>query len=152
MAVIPRHIYRRVEGALHRRCGAVEGAAERYRQAQEKAMRLGQRMDGAPGGPQRSDRTGRDAADLGEAGERLETAERWEQVFRRLDAMFEGRDEAKAAKLLYDEHRSQEEVARMLYVERQTVRRWRDAYVCHAALLAAEAGLIRMEDEICGGD
>lgn len=147
MAVIPRHIYRRVEGALHRRGEALQGAAERYRQAQDRALRLEQRMDDLPSGSSRSDRTGRGAADLSEAGDRLELAERWEQVFRRLDVMFAGRDEAKAAKLLYDEHRSQEEVARMLYVERQTVRRWRDAYVCHAALLAAEAGLIRMEDD-----
>ena len=83
-----------------------------------------------------------------DAGERLEAAARWEGVFRQLDRYFAGRDEARMAQLLYGEHLPQQEVAARMYVDRQTVRRWRDAYVCHAAILAAEAGLIRMG----GGD
>lgn len=147
MAVIPRHIYRRVEAALHHRGEAVDRADQRYRRAFERATGLGVGSGEKVVTSSTGDKLVRDVISMVEAGDVLDEAERWEQVFRKLDTMFAGRDEAKAAKLLYTEHRSQEEVARMLYVERQTVRRWRDAYVCHAALLAAEAGLIRMEDD-----
>lgn len=147
MAVIPARIYRRVEAALHHRGEAVDRADQRYRRAFERATGLGMGSGEKVNTNGTGDRLVRDVINMIETGDMLDEAERWEQVFRKLDTMFQGRDEARAAKLLYSEHRSQEEVARMMFVERQTVRRWRDAYVCHAALLAAEAGLIRMEDD-----
>lgn len=148
MAVIPRHVYRRVEAALHKRSTAVEAAAEAQRRAEERATGIG---GGGLGEKvqvsSRGDKLERDVIGLVEAGRALDQALAWERVFGKLDEYFAGRDEARAAALLYDEHLPQSVVAGRMYVDRQTVRRWRDAYVCYAALLAAEAGLIRMGGE-----
>lgn len=143
MAVIPGGLYRKIEAALHHR-GETELLAAKYRDALESAASvgggLGERVQTSANG----DKLERGVIRLIDAGERLEAAARWEGVFRQLDRYFDGRDEARMARLLYGEHLPQQEVAARMYVDRQTVRRWRDAYVCHAAILAAEAGLIRM--------
>lgn len=142
MAVIPRHVYRRVEAALHRRGEAVERADQRYRRAYEHATGIGGGLGKKVRTSGTGDRLARDVITMVEAGDVLDEAERWEKVFRRLDEYFKGREETRAAVMLYREHLPQTVVAQRMRVDRQTVRRWRDAYVCHAALLAVEEGLI----------
>lgn len=147
MAVIPARIYRRVEAALHHRGEARTKGLQRYQDAVDHATRISSGLTERVQSSTSGDRLERDVIRIAEASEALDAAERWEKVFRRLDVYFAGQDEAKAAQLLYIEHLPQNVVAKKMFVDRQTVRRWRDSYVCHAALLAAEAGLIRMEDD-----
>lgn len=146
MAVIPGRIYRRIEAALHRR-RETEQLADEYRRALDRATAIGSGLGERVQTSASGDKLERNVLRMVEAGDAIEEAARWEDVFLQLDGYFKGRDEARMAALLYGEHLPQQVVAARMYVDRQTVRRWRDAYVCHAALLAAEAGLIRM-----GGD
>jgi hypothetical protein len=145
MAVIPGHIYRRIEEILHRRGSNVDAAAERLRDAEARATDISQHIDGdrvqTSGG---GDRLERAAMAVIAARNALEKARGWEAVFSGCDDYFAGRDEARAARLLYGEHMTQQQVAAKMYVDRQTVRRWRDAYVTYCAMLAIEAGLIRI--------
>ena len=145
MAVIPGGVYRRVEAALHHRADAMENARQRLREAEARATGItmpldAERVQTSSAG----DRLERGAIAVAEARDAVEEAERWQGVFEALDEYFRGRDEARAAVLLYRQHKTQQQAALEMHVDRQTIRRYRDAYVCHCALLAAEAGLIRM--------
>lgn len=87
------------------------------------------------------------------AEERLSAALRWEICFRRLDEAFAGTPEEETAQLLYRNNLPIKQIAESLGVDRQTVCRRRENYLTHAALLAAEAGLIRMREYLGeGGD
>lgn len=79
-----------------------------------------------------------------EAEERLSAAIRWSMVYARLDELFDGTPEGEVAAALYRDKLTAARIAEQRYVDRQTVRRLRDTYVVHAALLAAELGLVRM--------
>lgn len=79
-----------------------------------------------------------------EAEERLSAAIRWSMVYARLDALFAGTPEGEVAQALYRDKLTAAKIAEARMVDRQTVRRLRDTYVTHAALLAAELGLVRM--------
>lgn len=145
MAVIPGHIYRRIEAMLHRRGTFAEHAREQLRAAEARATDISQHIDGDRVQVSGSgDRLERGALGVIAARGAVEKAEKWEAVFARCDEYFAGRDEAKAARLLYREHLNQQQVAARMYVDRQTVRRWRDAYVTYCAMLALDADLIRM--------
>lgn len=145
MAVIPGGIYRRVEAALHHRADALDAALARLREAEARATSITAPMDAERvQSSSAGDRLERGAIAVAEARDALDEAERWHDVFAALDEFFRGRDEARAAALLYGQHKTQQQAALEMHVDRQTVRRYRDAYVCHCALLAAEAGLIRM--------
>lgn len=88
-----------------------------------------------------------------EAEERLSSALRWEICFLRLDQAFVGTPEEEVARLMYRDNLPIKQIAESLGVDRQTVCRRRENYLTHAALLAAEAGLIRMREYIGkGGD
>ena len=77
----------------------------------------------------------------------LETAQKWDAVFRKLDAIFpENTSEGFVASLMYGNGMSQDDVCRFTHCARVTVRRRRDRYVIYAATLAATMGLIKTEE------
>ena len=93
--------------------------------------------------------TGKVAAIL-RAEERLEQARKWEDVFRLMERVFpfEGTPEGIVAGYMYDNGMTQKEAARAYKCSRDTIRRLRDNWVCHAALIAAGEGLIRIEKDL----
>lgn len=159
MAVIPRKIYRAVEGKLFVRDRLVSVASDRVSRAK-----------GAPAGyrspvwtkltadeikrrgvdPTTIRGTGGAADAMQEIMELLEAeselclALKWAEVFSALDEIFSERSEGKVAVMYYTDRMKGSEIAAALGVDRQTIRNYRDTYVAHCALLAAEKGLVTM--------
>lgn len=146
MALIPRRIYNIVENHLYERYTLVEAAWSRLVTARERAFSVRSPALGVVGG-RASDtdtKTERDVQAVAAAEEALQAALKWCEIFRVVDRMFEGKPESAVADALYVRKVKQCDVAKAVGVDRQTVRRCRDAYVAHCALLAAERGLIHV--------
>lgn len=146
MGVIPDEVYRLVEEKLKARWKLVPQAKAALYRAQQEALSLSApAMDqdrvrsGKPG-----NRTQAAALRILEAEEKLAEAEKWADVFRLMNGIFppDSSVEGAVAAALYDRGLSQEELCRVMRCDRQTVRRRRDNYVCHTALVAASHGLI----------
>lgn len=149
MQGIPRALYTRIERELNAQpIRAAMAAEEALRQRMEDAHGLkSPALDGAggkPGGP--SNRVQDGALSVLDAERMLEVRRKWADVEMRLDKAFSGTETQEVARLLYTEGKRASEIAAMLGMDRQTVKRRRDEYVTRAALLAAERGLIRMSD------
>lgn len=149
MQGIPRALYARIERELHAQpIRAAMDAEEALRQRMEDAHGLkSPALDGAggkPGGP--SDRVQDGALGVLEAERALDVRRRWADVAICLHEAFAGSQTEKVARLLYTDGVRAGEIAVILGVDRQTVKRRRNEYVTRAALLAAERGLIRMSD------
>lgn len=164
MAVIPRQVYDEVEARLYERKTLVVRASERLARAQEmaysipsftpealpeKAMKKrGVNPNTIHGKGVTGDPTERATFAILQAEADFCTATKWAEVFSRLDEIFAGKPEAVIADAIYTQHELQKDVAARLHYDRQSVRRYRDTYVCHCALIAAEQGLIKItEDE-----
>ena len=146
MAVIPRGIYDACEDALKRRESMIKEAESRLAEARARAYDAkGAKLDpnggGKPQGGHKSP-TETGAETVIKAEEQLERARKWQDIFTQLDKIFEGREESKIAEAIYQQHKQQLEVAEALHYDRQSIRRFRDVYICHCALLAAESGLL----------
>lgn len=151
MAEIPTEVYRQVESWLHKRSTVLQAAHERLMDVQARATDVhAPALDpnGGGHGSPRQDKLERAVMDLIAAKEGVEKAMMWSEVVRRIDIQFQDTEQRHVLALLYDEHVPQAQVAAQCYIDRQTVRRIRNRYVCHAALVAAELGLIRWS----GGD
>lgn len=163
MAVIPREIYDACEEKLYQRAQLVNKASERLMYARSKAYAYGSSMP-APLSPEIAKRPGvnpnaihgsggacdqveRSAFAIIQAEAELCTALKWAEVFSRLDEIFAGKPEAEIADAIYTKHKQQKDVAEAMHYDRQSVRRFRDTYVCHCALLAAQKGLITIQED-----
>ena len=148
MQGIPRALYARIERELHAQPGRAAMAAEDalMRRREDAHGLKSPAFDGAgkAGGP--SNRVQDGALRVIEAERMLETRRKWADVAAQLDAAFAGTKTGEVARLLYTDGRRAREIAGLLGVDRQTVKKRRDEYVTRAALLAAERGLIRMSD------
>lgn len=148
MAAIPRSIYAVIEARLYERDSAVRIAAARRDAIRSRSLLrspMGSAGGGHGSGP--SSPTERAAVMLIEAETALETAEAWEAVFARIDRMYKGETEETVVRMIYREGKQQAEVAKALYMDRQTVRRAQDTYICTCAVLAAEMGLVHLGEE-----
>lgn len=152
---IPRSLYAHIERQLHNRDYASVAQASRdvidlrgdAVSIKSPALSTGGKSS-TPG-----DRVQENVTRVIEAEERLSRAIRWQLVFLKLDEAFEGMPEGEVAQMLYRDKATSQQIANLRRCDRQTVRRLRDTYVTHAALLAAEAGLIRMRQYMDrGGD
>lgn len=162
MAVIPRKIYNRIEEQLYSRKSAIRRASDRLMDARARASSLrsqlqtdlsheqakGRGVDpsGIHGSGLSGDPVAESAVAILEAEAALCTAMKWADAFSRLDELFVGKPEADVARAIYDQHIRQCDVAEALHMDRQSVRRCRDAYVCHCALIAAQLGLIQITE------
>ena len=145
MAMIPTPVYQLVERRLHQREGWLKRLEEAEQAARQRATDPhAPSPDREPSG-HRQGRENRRLDAAVEAAEAAETARRWLRVFERVDRAFPPESATgRVAVLMYREGLTQEDTARRLGKGRQYVRRQRDIYVCHCAVLAAAAGLIRL--------
>lgn len=161
MAVIPRQVYDDCERKLYQRDKLVRVASENLMIARSKAYsagcpmpeplppniakRRGTNPNAIHGNNARGDQVERSALSIIQAEAAMCTALKWAEVFSRLDEIFAGKPEAEVAEAIYQKHKQQNDVAKALHYDRQSIRRYRDVYVCHCALLAAEKGLITIQ-------
>lgn len=148
-AMIPTEIYTQVENRLKGRWTAIQKAEQALEKAREKA-RAGNSAPTSSGGQRKHNsksRVERMAVLIVSAETALDTAWKWEEVFRRMDDIFppDSTNEGFVASLMYGNGMSQEDVCRFTHCARQTVRRRRDRYINYCALIAAEKGLINMK-------
>lgn len=154
MPMIPTAIYQLCEEKLAARYALISRANDRLKEARARAYTVqGMAADpnGGSHGSGRGDALERKTIAVLEAETGLRAALRWDDVMHRLDRLFPPESkEGTIAGYLYGwtMHRplTQEEVCRILGVERKTVRKYRDAVVINCALLAAAAGLVDMEE------
>lgn len=149
MAAIPRKLYAFIEKKLFEQpYEAVSAAAETLIERREQALCV--KSPGSEGGGGKSNAVSNRVQDgvlrVIAAEEDLSTASRWACVLTRLSEIFEGTEVAEVAALYYGEQLTEAEIARSKGISRQTIRNRRDEYVIRAALLAAEAGLVRLSE------
>ena len=162
MAVLPRRIYEACERALFHRNDLVSRAAEQLNEARESAYSarssMPEPLQGAaakrPGinpngirGSSTGDQVERAAMNVLQAEAAYQKALRWAEVFSALEEHFKNKPEARIADAIYRRHQQQTTVAQEMSLDRQSVRRLRDSYVCMCALLAAEKGIITIQEE-----
>lgn len=149
MAAIPRALYAYIEKKLHEQpYEAVAGAAMQLIERREEALCIkspGSEPSGGHSGGV-SNRVQDGVLRVIAAEESLDCANRWALVLTKLNEIFEGKQEKELAELLYVQKMTAQEIAARWGVDRQTVRRLKDNYVIHAALLAAEHGLVRISE------
>lgn len=150
MPIIPEKAYAQVESRLKDRWTLLPRAQAALMMARQAALSPpGQATDGDRARPsQPGDRTQRAAIKLLEAEKRLDEAEKWVEVFRMLDRAFpwETTAEGVAAGYLYGNGMTQDECCRAMRCSRARLRQLRDNYVGHAALFAADKGLLRIKE------
>ena len=145
---IPRSLYAHIEKRLHTRdYGEIAKAAQAVMNSRGDALSLkSPSLEGGGKGGTTSDRVQNGVERMIAAEEQLSRAMRWQVVYARLDEAFAGTPEGEVAQLLYRDKVTSQQIAQLRQCDRQTIRRLRDNYVTHAALLAAEQGLIRMRE------
>lgn len=149
MPVIGKAMYEACEGWLREREARVAAAERRLRLARERAYDAHAAPMDKNGGSRsgRGDALERKAIAVQEAEEQLRQALRWDDAVTRTGRIYPpDTREGKVMRLLYERGMTQEDVCRSLHVERKTVRRCRDKIVINCALLAVQAGLMRMEE------
>jgi hypothetical protein len=149
MSYISEEVYRTVEKRLRKRWTMIRKAEERLALARSKAVDIsapsGSAGSGGKGGKPGS-KTERGALAVVRAEKRLETAKKWETVFRKVDQIFpEDSNVGFVAGMIYGNGMTQADLARVSGCSRQTVKLRQDQYVIRAAFLAAQMGLIREE-------
>ena len=156
MAMLPAGIYAQVENRLKSRWTAIEKAEQALEKARDKARAGGGVPVGVSGGGKRNSnsRVERMAILIVAAENVLDTAWKWDAVFRKMDEIFppDGSNEGFVASLMYGNGMSQEDVCRFTHCARQTIRRRRDRYINYCALIAAHEGLIDMKGMVDDGD
>ena len=145
---IPRKLYAHIERRLYERdCGEAAKASRAVIDSRCDALNLkSPSLSGGGHGGAVSDRVQSGVERVMAAEEQLSRALRWQAVFARLDEAFAGTETGEVAQMVYRDRVQIQQIARLRGCDRQTITRLRDNYVTHAALLAAEQGLIRMRE------
>lgn len=149
--LIPQAVYYECEKWLRKHSDLIHAATLHLREVRAEAYSVrAAALDSIGGerGTGRGDALERKAMAVTEAEEQLRLALRWNDIVTRLKHMYpEETREGTAFDLLYQRGMTQEEVCRLLNVERKTVRRCRDKLVINCALLAVQEGLVQLETE-----
>lgn len=152
MAIIPRGIYRAVEWHLHNVPRLMH-----QRDRQERADIVYSQMPGGipclgGSGGGHSDKAAKAGIALAEKDSRMDRYRQWQRCIDRTKLHFAGEPEFDMVLRYYGTNRTIEKVAGEMFVNKQTVNRYRDKVVAYLALLAACEGLISMpETEGCHG-
>lgn len=151
MAVIPDGLYKQCDARLKDRLTAIERAEERLKEARARAYSVHAGAADPVGGSHATgsgDGLERKAISVAEAEEQLRQALAWDDVFRRLDRIYPPETpEGQVAHLLYNAGLTQADCCRMMDRDRKRIRELKDSIVVNCALLAVQAGLMRMEEE-----
>lgn len=150
MPTIPENVYRQVEKRIRTRYTAVQKAELALYRAQQRAASASSPPTDQPSARSSApgSRVERAVLNVLRAEERLETARAWEEQLRLLDRIFTpDTPEGRAAEMVFNRGYDKTNAARILKCSRETLARRLDAYVCHAALFAAAAGLIEIREE-----
>lgn len=149
MNLIPEAVYKAVEKKIRQRDSMIRKAEEAVARARAKATCISSPAGDGSGGGRGSapgSRTERGVIAIIRAEKRLEKAQAWEKIFRKMDRIFpDDTNEGYVASMIYGNGLSQAELARISGCSRQTVKLRQDRYVIRCAFLAAQAGLIREE-------
>lgn len=148
MAVIPWDVYSNVEWHLHNRAKLVEMAVKKARQIEDDVMNgscVGVDKGSPRGVSKHADPTALKAMTIIRAEKELERARLWGFVADSTFAYFDGTKIGDAALYYYGQNTTILAVADLLGVDRQTIRNYRDKFVCVCALYASEKGLIRLD-------
>lgn len=143
MAYIPDAVYGAIEKQLYRRKTAAVAARARLDALREQSLirSPGAGTGGGHGGV--SAPTEKAAMAVIEAEEELSNALAWHGVFDETDRVYVNDEHVLDAVRCVYGGMTQADVAAQMDVDRQTVRRYIERYVCTAAVIAAEAGLIK---------
>lgn len=146
--LIPDGIYAQIESRLKRRWEP-DRDMDRLTEARARAMYpAGMSTDTENLKKSKGNSTENKLMKVLEAGEHVREREQWEAVFRSVDRTFpEDTPEGEVINMLYREGMTQAQVCMELELDRQTVRRRKDSYICHAAITAASVGLIGGQDD-----
>ena len=142
-------MYAQCEQHLKDRMGAIERANNNLKEARAAAyVARGARLDKTGGHGSSSGSALENAAlRVTQAEDELRRALKWDDIARRLRRAYppESTRQGKLALLLYDRGMTQADAARIMGVERVTIRRWKDDYIMACIILAVEARLISSE-------
>lgn len=155
MPIIPENAYRQVEKRLRGRQAAVARAEQALFRAQQRAYAVSAPAPDNVGGGRGSEpgsRVEKAALSVLKAEEKLEHARKWEEVLRLLDRVFTlDTPEGRAVDLVYSRGYDKKNAAKIMQCSRETLGRRLDTYVCHAALIAAGEGLIKIREDTVNG-
>ena len=150
MPVIPENVYRQVEKRLRGRQAAVAKAEQALYRAQQRAYSVSAPAPDKVGGGRTNEpgsRVEKAALSVLKAEEKLDTVRKWEDVLRLLDRVFHRETpEGRAVDLVYNRGYDKKSAAKIMQCSRETLGKRLDTYVCHAALIAAGEGLIRIKE------
>lgn len=154
MSIIPARVKKTVEKRLRHNDSMKLSAIQRREQAEDSIDNLvGKPI--APGMPRAkggiADPTARTATAIVQAQHDVDVCKKWAYVIAATYAMFSQTRIPKMASAYYGNSVTMKQVAGDMGVDVQTVSEWREKFVCTCALLAAERGLIRIDEDMEGG-
>ena len=153
--MIPEAIYATCEKWMRGRHGLIVAYEEQLREARARAESAAAPPPDLAGvhAPQPSSALERRALSVLEAEDRLRDALLWDDAVERLRRLYPpDTREGRVLEYVYIEGHSQKFVCNVMHRERKAIRRMRDTLVISCALLAAEAGLVRLEDTGSNGN
>lgn len=144
MGMIPESVYQTITRKLRGRDKLKERAEARLMRARMKAGISSSGNESRSGSTGHiSDRTGQAAVAIVTAERQLQKTMKWLRVFEAVDQVYPmDSNEGHAAYLIFRNHKTQQDVCRMVGCTRSTVRRWIDNYILRCALIAIAEGLI----------
>lgn len=152
MPFIPDSLYALCESRLKDHAAAIEKAHKRLEDARAAAYSAhGPSFDkiGSGSGGERGSALEKAALRITEAENALREALRWDDIAHRLQRAYPASctKQGQVAMYLFDRGMTQADAARLMGVERGTVRRWKDDYLMACALYAVEAGLAKVDED-----
>ena len=151
MPYVSDALYALCESRLKGRMEAIEQAQRRLEEARAAAYAVhGANFDKVGGsGSGRGSALEKAALRITEAENALREALRWDDIAHRLQRAYPASStkQGLVAMYLFDRGMTQADAARLMGVERGTIRRWKDDYLMACALYAVEAGLAKVDDD-----
>ena len=148
--LIPANVIRLVEKQLRARYVLEARAEQRLFEAQQRAVSIAGPPPDKPAVQSSGQKSRVEVAvfRILQAEEQLDEARKWIAVFRLLDRAFPRETpEWKVANLIYQMGKTQKQAALELKISENTAAKYKDSYLCHAALMAAADGLIKIREE-----